>query len=222
MFRVYVTMVLGLYFMTAPTVSAGVIVGFDFDDGTCQPSTLASDITSTDFQAGDGLRCIMIAGQMIGWGFGGTPANDFWSFTVSAAPGSVLDLGSIEIRERRFFFGPQVFQWQIDGYALDSTKRTTLFAATNRILDLNVAALQDLTSATLRLIAWGAPSESRFSGWIVDDVVLRGDIQFIGGGTNSPVHTPEPASIAAWAAVIVAVFGVSSLRRRQIFSWARH
>ncbi len=206
--------------VATPIVSAGVIVGFNFDDGTCEPSTLASDITSTDFQAGDGLRCILVGGRMIGWGFGRTPNNDFWSFTISASPGSVLDLGSIEVRERRLFFGPHVFHWQIDGYALDSTKRTTSLVTKNRILDLNVPSLQDLTSATFRLVAWGAPSESLLGGWMVDDVVLRGDIQLIDGGTAT-VHTPEAASLAAWSVLIAVTVGVSSLRRRQIFGCAR-
>jgi hypothetical protein len=218
MFRVPLAVLFMLLFFTPVPASAGVLVSFNFDDGSCEPTTLGNGITSTAFQATDGLRCIMIGGQMLGWGFSSSPNNDYWSFTVSAAPGSVLELESIAIRERRFLFGPQIFQWIVEGKALDSTKRTTLFPATNRALDLSSPEFQDLTSATFRLIAWGAPSEMLFSGWMVDDVVVHGSLLASDDGASSSVHTPEATSFVAWALVLLGGLAVNRIRQRRVAS----
>lgn len=101
--------------------------------------------------------------------------NDFASFTVTAVPGSNLNLDSLsfDIRDSAAGIGGNWFvRSSVDGFTTDLGAFAATTSYVKQTIDLTGAAFQGLSSVTFRLYSYNTGTHSGTTAVHLDDVVL--------------------------------------------------
>jgi hypothetical protein len=152
-------------------------------------------------------------------------ANDFATFTVSAAPDYTLSLSDIPAYNiRRSGTGPStgIWQYKIDGGSFVDIgvpitwgSVTTASGNPQSAISLSgISALQNVpggTTVTFRVVNWGASSTS--GTWYLNDPQKTSANDLVVNGTVAAAPVPEPGTLALFG-VGLAVTMVTVARRK--------
>lgn len=189
-------------------VSAGAqaapLVVFNFNDLNATADIVAANLTSSTFGQGGGLLNDSFASGAAnarGWNPSDGAADaltrgDFWTFTVSAQAGFVIDVDSIAFDEWRESAGPMEFQLFSGGALIGSALATNSFS-TNHVIG---APSLGVTSLLVRILAWDASNNGTSADWYVDNVIVNGTVR----RTATENNVPEPASLLLFGAALTA------------------
>ncbi|MDW8295867.1 MAG: lamin tail domain-containing protein [Raineya sp.] len=165
--------------------SQAQVIRFSFTGATGTPATFPADAqpangSVTDFARSASITPITSTDNFgaSGWNVASLDLNRYFSFTITANAGFVLNLSSFELDEIRSGTGPT--QWVLrssrDGFTTDlgtyTNTGTTLI--TNRVIALNENFYNVSGSIEFRIYAFGASSAA--GTWRVDNVELFGNI----------------------------------------------
>lgn len=180
-------------------------------------TTAAPGVTAGQMSAGAGLGS---AGAS-GWNWDGWTATgaadalsqgQVWSWGFSSA--QAWDLTSFSIRLGRNGNGPQDFliEMAVNGASSFATVLTGSSIATNgtSFLNIDLSSFDAITSASFRLIAWGARKQKGSLGLANDATLGRG---FVLDGELSP--PPAPIPLPAGLPLMLAGLGALALVRRR-------
>lgn len=208
----------------AAVADAAVLVKYEFTGGTQAPTYVDSNVSASDFTPSNGLKKDLSftdsGAEARGWNTKDrdeavTKANGnnatFWEFTVTAEPGLAFNLESIKLTQSSGTEGPTNFSIGLfDG---SKTNWISNSISTAGGLELTVALVPDvsltgLTSAIIRIAAWGAANNGvPSSHWTVDDIQVNGDV------VAATSVVPEPASFALLSIGTLGLAGVAARRR---------
>ena len=181
-----------------PQLLWGQVIRFSFTGATGTPVTFPADAqpvngSITDFSR-NGVTAITSTDNFgaSAWNVASIDLNRYFSFTISANTGFVLNLTSFELDEIRSGTGPT--QWVLrssqDGFATDlgtyTNTGTTLL--TNRVIALDENFYNVAGSIEFRIYGFGASSAA--GTWRVDNVELFGTI-------STPDTTPPTLQSAS-------------------------
>ncbi len=194
-------------------VNAAPIVTYTFENTPAATST-NPDITASSVTTANGSAITYSAGvsdgttatQAISTNNFATTPNAF-NFSVTVAPGFMLDLDSFSVFTRASNTGPGTSTLSIGGTTVGTFANPTAFAADPTSLPLSLTGLTGTVNFSLAGSAPAANATSTFS----NTGTLRLD-NLVVGGTVSPVggSIPEPASIG-----LLGLAGLTLVRRRR-------
>ena len=195
-----------------------MLVNYDFASGSSASGT-APGVTATGFLAGDGLLNVDYGGtaNARGWNPSTSAADaishgDYWSFTVTAAPGYTLNLGQLTFDDSRGNKGPTAFQIDVNGTLVGSTGTAT---TSSLLQTYDLSSFTGLTNATLRFMAWNAANNGNSAQWFLDNVRLDGSLVIIPANPQI-THTPLPPTMVMLAMGVLPLQGfVRRWRHRQ-------
>ena len=163
----------------------GQVVRFSFTGATGTPITFPADAQPTNGSVTDFARSTSITPITSSDNFGASAwnvpsidVNKYFTFTITANTGFVLNLTSFELDEIRSGTGPTqwVLRSSLDGFTTDlgTFTNTTTTLQTNRTIPLDESFYNVSGSIEFRIYAFGASSAA--GTWRVDNVEVFGSI----------------------------------------------
>jgi hypothetical protein len=208
--------------VAAPLVlSAGVFApaqaaplgGYTFTGGSNSPTSVAPNLTLSNFTRGAGVIGATVAGAngAVGWTTGGLASNDFYSFTATVASGYQLSPSNLTLDLTRFSLVPALGSgaprsWSL-GTSVGGGPISVLPANTGGLsgvntanpLNINLASLSGITSP-VQFFIYGFNADNAAGILAADNVQLNGAVSAV----------PTPAVLPALAA-----FGMGLWRKRK-------
>lgn len=182
----------------ASPLMAAVVAEYDFEGDSLAPINVAAGVTASNFAYVGSATPSFVAGNgsVDSYTANNWDIDGMFEFSLTIAPGSVLDITDVTFGERRSGTGPTTGEVLIDNINVLSFNMPddTLW----RIQTTN--GLSGLTG-TVTVSIVGANPEGTSGTWRVDDVIVNGTISAV----------PEPSSLIAIASVGIAAM----VRRRQ-------
>jgi hypothetical protein len=206
MFRTFFSfVVLAVAFAASNVAQAAILVSYDFDPSGNAPSSSHPNVTTTNFLAGSGVNNVTFVGQARGRSFR-TPSSAvslaqgrFWEFTVTALPGKLLTLDTLDLTSSVDVNGPPLFDVYVNGTPI--VLGTGLSTSGSHSIDISQASPPGGV-AHIQLVGYLAVGTGSSAEWFLDNVTLNG------------TATPEPGGILL-AALLIPGFFIARRRMRR-------
>lgn len=184
------------------------IATYTFDGEVQTPDTLDPMVTASSFSLSPSASLTFPAGNdptpadgISAKGWNVAEGAKWWEFTITPAPGHLLNLVSMTFDDQRSSTGPLDWSLSINGITAATGLAThdTFAANPMNTVDLSGAEFQGVESATVQLFGFSASSSS--GTWRLDNVTL----------TGAAVAVPEPRQYPLM--ICLTLLGIGGYRR---------